>query len=121
MKKLLIIGASILQVPAIKKAKEMGFYVGVIDYNPNAVGVPMADQFFNVSTIDIEGVADAAKRFAYVLKDFTRAYIMDKITYIAFIKAFGTVTRESEKNGGAEKIRLKSESKAMLEWLMERV
>lgn len=64
MKKLLIIGASILQVPAIKKAKEMGFYVGVIDYNPNAVGVPMADQFFNVSTIDIEGVADAAKRFA---------------------------------------------------------
>lgn len=64
MRKLLIIGASILQVPAIKKAKEMGFYVGVIDYNPNAVGVPMADQFFNVSTIDIEGVADAAKRFA---------------------------------------------------------
>lgn len=64
MRKLLIIGASILQVPAIKKAKDMGFYVGVIDYNPNAVGVPLADKFFNVSTIDIEGVADAAKRFA---------------------------------------------------------
>ena len=63
MKKLLIIGASILQVPAIKKAKEMGFTVGVIDYNPNAIGVPLADKFFNVSTIDIEGVADAAKRF----------------------------------------------------------
>lgn len=63
MRKLLIIGASILQVPAIKKAKEMGFVVGVIDYNPNAVGVPLADKFFNVSTIDIEGVADAAKRF----------------------------------------------------------
>ncbi len=64
MRKLLIIGASILQVPAIKKAKEMGFYVGVIDYNPNAVGVPLADKFFNVSTIDVEGVADAAKSFA---------------------------------------------------------
>lgn len=64
MRRLLIIGASILQVPAIKKAKEMGFTVGVIDYNPNAVGVPMADKFFCVSTIDIEGVADAAKRFA---------------------------------------------------------
>ena len=72
---------------------------------------------------DIEAYleADAAKRFAYVLKDFTRAYIMDKITYIAFVKAFGTVTKESEKNGGAEKIRLKSESRAMLEWLNERV
>lgn len=55
MKKLLIIGASILQLPAIKKAKEMGYYVGIIDYNPNAVGVPLADEFFNVSTIDIDG------------------------------------------------------------------
>lgn len=64
MRKLLIIGASILQVPAIKRAKEMGFYVGVIDYNPNAVGVTLADEFFNVSTIDVEGVADAAKIFA---------------------------------------------------------
>ena len=34
MKKLLIIGASILQLPAIKKAKELGDYVGVIDYDP---------------------------------------------------------------------------------------
>ena len=64
MKKLLIIGASILQLPAIKKAKEMGYYVGVIDYNPNAVGVPFADEFFNVSTIDIDGVAETAKKFA---------------------------------------------------------
>ena len=63
MKKLLIIGASILQVPAIKKAKDMGFFVGVIDYNPNAVGVSLADEFFCVSTIDVEGVADVAKSF----------------------------------------------------------
>lgn len=64
MKKVLIIGASILQLPAIKKAKEMGFYVGVIDYNPNAIGIPYADEFFEVSTIDIEGVAKTAKAFA---------------------------------------------------------
>ncbi len=63
MKKLLIIGASILQVPAIKKAKELGYYVGVIDYNPKAVGIPLADEFFEVSTIDIDGVAETAKRF----------------------------------------------------------
>ena len=63
MKKLLIIGASILQVPAIKQAKDMGFYVGVVDYNPNAVGVSLADEFFCVSTIDVEGVADVAKSF----------------------------------------------------------
>lgn len=63
MKKLLIIGASVLQLPAIKKAKEMGYYVGVIDYDPNAVGIEFADEYFNVSTIDIEGVAETAKTF----------------------------------------------------------
>ena len=63
MKKLLIIGASILQLPAIKKAKEMGFYVAVADYDPNAVGIGYADEYFNVSTIDIEGVSDVAARF----------------------------------------------------------
>ena len=64
MKKLLIIGASILQLPAIKLAKELGYYVGVIDYDPNAVGIPYADEYFNVSTIDIEGVTATAKAFA---------------------------------------------------------
>ncbi len=63
MKKLLIIGASILQLPAIKKAKEMGYYVGVVDYDPNAVGIEYADEFFNVSTIDIDEVAKTAKSF----------------------------------------------------------
>ena len=63
MKKLLIIGASILQVPAIKKAKEMGYHVGVADYNPNAVGIQFADEYFNVSTIDIAGIVKVAQKF----------------------------------------------------------
>ncbi len=62
-KKLLIIGASILQVPAIKKAKEMGLIVGVVDYNPNAVGIQYADKFFNCSTLDKEGVDKVVKEF----------------------------------------------------------
>ncbi len=63
MKRLLIIGASNLQLPAIQKAKEMGLYVAVADYNPNAIGIPYADEYFNVSTIDEEGVYQAAKAF----------------------------------------------------------
>lgn len=63
MKRLFIIGASILQLPAILKAKEMGLYVGVADYNPNAVGISFADEYFNVSTIDEEGIYRAAKEF----------------------------------------------------------
>ena len=62
-KRLLIIGASILQVPAIKKAKELGHYVAVADFNPNAVGIPYADEFFNASTIDIEAICNVAEVF----------------------------------------------------------
>jgi len=63
MKKLLIIGASILQLPAIKKAKELGHYVAVADFNPNAVGIPYADEFYNASTIDIEAICKVAQEF----------------------------------------------------------
>ena len=63
MKKVLIIGASILQLPAIRKAKELGYYVGVADYNPNAIGIAEADEYFNVSTIDVDGVVKVAQKF----------------------------------------------------------
>lgn len=63
MKKLLIIGASILQLPAIKRAKELGYYTAVLDYNPNAVGIEYADEYFNASTIDIDAVTEVAKSF----------------------------------------------------------
>ena len=63
MKRLLIIGASILQLPAVLKAKEMGLYVAVADFNPNAVGIPYADEYYNVSTIDEAGVCAAVKAF----------------------------------------------------------
>ena len=63
MKKLLIIGASILQLPAIKKAKEMGLYIAVLDFNPNAIGIPYADEYFNASTMDENAVLEVAKEF----------------------------------------------------------
>lgn len=62
-KKLMILGASILQLPAIEKAKEMGLDVVVVDMNPNAVGfnVPGIEKEI-ISTIDIQAVISAAKR-----------------------------------------------------------
>ena len=62
---------------------------------------------------------DKATAYIYGTKDGI-AYIMTVSEYIEFIAIFGTVTRESSKNGGAEKIRLKSESTAMLKYLEER-
>lgn len=62
-KKLMILGASILQLPAIEKAKEMGLDVLVVDMNPDAVGfnVPGIEKEI-ISTIDIQAVISAAKR-----------------------------------------------------------
>lgn len=63
MKRIMIVGASVLQLPAILKAKEMGLYVGVADYNPQAVGIQYADEFFNASTMDEDAVLRAAEEF----------------------------------------------------------
>ncbi len=60
MKKLLIVGASILQLPAIIKAKELGYYTIVADYDPNAIGIKYADEYHNVSTINEEGITNLA-------------------------------------------------------------
>lgn len=62
-KRVLVLGASILQKPLIEKVKEKGCYLGVADYNPNASGVREADEFYCVSTIDEKGIYEAAKRF----------------------------------------------------------
>lgn len=62
-KKVMIVGASAWQVPMIQKAKELGYKVGVVDFNPDAVGVKYADWFYNVSTIDASGVCKATEKF----------------------------------------------------------
>lgn len=41
-KRIMILGASALQVPAIKKAKELGYQVILVDYDENAVGFALA-------------------------------------------------------------------------------
>ena len=44
-KKLLVLGAGRLQLPIIKKAKEMGLYVVATDWDPNSIGFNFADKF----------------------------------------------------------------------------
>ena len=63
---------------------------------------------------------DCATEYIYATTDGI-AYVMSRTEYIAFVEVFGTVTRESSRNGGATKIRLKSESVALLTYLAERV
>ena len=53
---MMILGASELQVPAIRKAKELGYQIILIDYNDKAVGFELADVKLVVSTLDQEEV-----------------------------------------------------------------
>lgn len=63
MKKIMILGASVLQVPAINKAIEMGLQVVVADMNPNAVGFAIQGVEKEViSTIDSPAILEAAQR-----------------------------------------------------------
>lgn len=63
MKKIMIVGASVLQLPAILKAKEMGLEVAVVDFNPEAIGIPYADKYYNASTMDEDAVLAAAEDY----------------------------------------------------------
>lgn len=62
-KKIMILGASILQLPAIQQAKAMGYRVVAVDMNPDAIGFHEEGiEKEIISTIDIPAVVEAAKR-----------------------------------------------------------
>lgn len=57
-----------------------------------------------------------AERFAYVTADRT-VYIMSKDEFYLFALEFATVTTDSAKNNGGQKMRLRYETPALLAWL----
>lgn len=57
-----------------------------------------------------------SNEWAYVTEDYT-VYEMNMAEFERFLRTFGRTERESEKNGGQMKIRLRKESKKMLNWL----
>jgi len=62
MKKIMILGAGILQLPAIIQAKKMGLQTFAVDIDRDAVGFAHADVCLPVSTTDIPYVVEEAKR-----------------------------------------------------------
>ena len=61
MKNILILGAGLMQKPAILSAKEEGFTVHVIDADPKAVAIPYADTFRQIDLKDKDGILAYAK------------------------------------------------------------
>jgi len=59
---ILILGAGLMQIPAIKTAHNMGYRVYTADVNPDAPGIEYADGFCNIDLKDHRGIADEAVR-----------------------------------------------------------
>lgn len=62
MKRVLMLGGSYFQVPSIKTAKDMGYYVITCDYLPDNPGHKYADEYYNISTTNKEEVLELAKK-----------------------------------------------------------
>lgn len=58
--KILMLGGSRQQMPAIEKAKELGYEVILMDYLPDNPGRVVADKWYCESTTDVEGVMEIA-------------------------------------------------------------
>jgi biotin carboxylase len=53
---IIILGAGVMQGPAIRIAKEMGLYTVVVDADEKALNVPLADRFERIDLKDKEGI-----------------------------------------------------------------
>ena len=89
-KRIMILGASVLQLPGIEKAKEMGYEVIAVDMDPHAVGFQVADICLVISTIDIPAVVQAAKDY-HIDGVMTLASDMPMRTVAAVAKECGLV------------------------------
>lgn len=61
MKKILLLGGSMQQIPSILKSKELGYYTITCDYLPDNPGHKLADEYHNVSTTDMDAVLKLAE------------------------------------------------------------
>ena len=62
----LVVGGGFGQIPAIKAAKSLGYHVLVVDKNPNAVGMKLADVALPIDLLQIEAVVNAAKKYSVI-------------------------------------------------------
>ncbi len=62
MRKLMVLGAGIYQVPLILKAKEMGLYVICVSIDGDYPGFNCADKVYKIDTRDKEKILEAAQK-----------------------------------------------------------
>jgi biotin carboxylase len=79
-KKILLLGGSKQQIPAIESAKNLGYYTVLCDYLNDNPGQNYADKFYCVSTTDKEAILEVAQK---EMVDGIVAYASDPAAPIA--------------------------------------
>lgn len=64
MRKILMLGGSHFQIPAIKYARDAGYHVITVDYLPENPGHKYSHEYHNVSTVDKEAVLRLAEKLS---------------------------------------------------------
>lgn len=87
MKKIMIVGAGILQTYVIKKARELGYYVIGVDANPKAFGLSYVNEYKLIDIIDensclnyakeccIDGIITAATDYGVLTVSYVSSYL----------------------------------------------
>lgn len=90
-KKILLLGGAFAQIPFIEEAKRKNLYVVTCDYLPDNPGHKLADEYYNISTTDKQGVLELARKLDV---DYVYAYASDPgipvATYVAEKLGIGT-------------------------------
>lgn len=62
MKRILVLGAGLLQLPVINKAKELGYFVIAVDGDPKALGLNYADKAIVANIVSEDNMLQIAKQ-----------------------------------------------------------
>ena len=62
MKKIMILGGGENQIPLIKRAKELGYYIVLCDFRDNVPGIKLSNIHYQVNTLNPEELTEVGKK-----------------------------------------------------------
>ena len=113
MKKLMVLAAGLLQIPVIKKAREMGYYVIAVDDDPNAPGMALADK-----AIVPDGLMDEEK-LVPIAKEEHIDGVIHPCSEVA-MNVMGRINDEMGLNGVSKETAIRATNKHLMREAFER-
>ncbi len=94
MKKIMVLGAGEMQVPVIKKIKQLGYQSIALDYDENAIGFKYADVNYVVSSTDAEKVLEVARKENVDALLTTSDYPVNVVAQVSEILGLTSMSKE---------------------------